>query len=699
MSARTVLLTLVLFAPAALAQPARARLDSLPRYRFERLSVADGLPHDDARAPLQDRQGFLWFGTQNGLVRYDGREVKVFRQRSASGRVNLRKVEALLEDARGDIWAGGSGQSGLWRLDRRTERWTSYEHDPRRPVTLSSNLIREIVEVAPGWLLVLTASPDQRNMCLDRLDTRTGQVRRFRWRRDSPNAPEGRCMVVAVPFNSKKDARGGVWLSADVGLYRYDPRTDSVLAVTSAAVTPYGQARFSALDAALRSGRTLARIERPGNYTDRTAPFRLDRPTRVLVAGGGEMRQGSRFDYGWIEDARGDTVWVMRHEPSSWLGGDPTSRLVVASPRLPPGRYRLRFKTDFNQGPEEWLTSPPEREDLWGIHVVEPSSDALGSLAPLETRASPRRHDQLDTGSGLPLGDDGRGGLIAATFPGVWRRHHATGYLEELTAAAGPSGLPDSLQLKNAFAYSMHATPDGVLWLGTNQGLYRLRAGRAAHYSFDPEPLGPANFLTQIVPVRDGTFWMAAGNGVIHFDPATGRHQHYRLETSVPTAGIWGIRILQDRQGNVWVSVPMGGIYRLDRTSGRAVQVQHRAGDRTSLPSEAVRGLTETADGALWVVTDSGLVRFEPTVRRLRRIPGGQDRYMIARSDRVGQLWAVAMNVQAADRPPRLVRLDPSSGGVLQTQDLGGYWFDVLQDDPDGSIWIGGEDGLRRFDP
>ncbi|HYE58242.1 MAG TPA: ATP-binding protein, partial [Rhodothermales bacterium] len=91
--------------------------------------------------------------------------------------------------------------------------------------------------------------------------------------------------------------------------------------------------------------------------------------------------------------------------------------------------------------------------------------------------------------------------------------------------------------------------------------------------------------------------------------------------------------------------------------------------------------------------------RFDPTGRLLRLTPGGQDQYMVVHSDRAGRLRAVVMNARVGTRPPRLVRLDPSSGGVLQTQDLGGYWLDMLQDDPDGSIWIGGEDGLRRFDP
>ncbi len=59
---------------------------------------------------LQDRLGFLWIGTQNGLVRYDGRAMHVFKEPSASGNVQIGNVQAIREDHRGDLWAGGLGQ-------------------------------------------------------------------------------------------------------------------------------------------------------------------------------------------------------------------------------------------------------------------------------------------------------------------------------------------------------------------------------------------------------------------------------------------------------------------------------------------------------------------------------------------------------------------------------------------------------------
>ncbi|HYE58808.1 MAG TPA: hypothetical protein VD948_09890, partial [Rhodothermales bacterium] len=620
-----VLLTLMLLAPAALAQPRRPNQDSLPRYRFQRLSVADGLPDNAPYAPLQDRRGFLWFGSGSGLVRYDGREAKVFRQRSASGRVSLRSVGALIEDARGDLWAGGYGESGLWRLDRRTERWTSYEHDPRRPITLSSNDIYDIIEAAPGRLLVFTASPSNSQItCLDRLDVRSGRVRRFRWRKNSPNAPEGHCIATLAVFKPAWDARGGTWFSSVLGLLRYDPRGDSLQLVAAADVVPYGDARYRALDPLLRAARPLAQIQQPGHYANLTVPFQLDHATRVLVVGGGEMSNSWRADYGWIENARGDTVWAMRHGTSAWMGGYATNRLVVAAPTLPAGRYRLRFKTDSNQGPEEWNWTPPDREDLWGIRVVEAPSSSSAQLARLETRALTRRPDQLPHAATRPLGDDGRGGLLIAGH-GLLRRDHRTGRVEDLAAGAGPVGLPDSLQLRRAYIYSTFATSDGVLWLGTYQGLYRLQHGRATRYSFDPSPASRFNSVWQILGEDDGTLWLTVEGRAVHFDPATGRFQTYRLDIGAQSGFIVHTSMLRDRQGNVWVAVPSSGLYRLDRTAGRTTSWQHRAGDAGSLPSNVVQHLTRTPDGAVWASTESGLVRFDPTMRTLRRM--GAQRY------------------------------------------------------------------------
>jgi len=89
--------------------------------RFTRLSVEDGLSQSSVQQILQDRKGLLWFGTQEGLNRYDGYRFTVHRTRDQQGFLRDHDITALIEDARGDLWVGTS--RGLYRHNLETGRF------------------------------------------------------------------------------------------------------------------------------------------------------------------------------------------------------------------------------------------------------------------------------------------------------------------------------------------------------------------------------------------------------------------------------------------------------------------------------------------------------------------------------------------------------------------------------------------------
>jgi ligand-binding sensor domain-containing protein len=92
--------------------------------RFEHLTVTDGLPENSVLCILQDHLGFIWLGTQNGLVRYDGTKLTSF-QSNPENPVNFkgRVIGAMMEDENGDIWIGAES---LFRFERTTQRFIEY---------------------------------------------------------------------------------------------------------------------------------------------------------------------------------------------------------------------------------------------------------------------------------------------------------------------------------------------------------------------------------------------------------------------------------------------------------------------------------------------------------------------------------------------------------------------------------------------
>lgn len=124
--------------------------------KFTHLTVEQGLADQRVQAVLQDRTGFLWFGTNNGLDRYDGyRFVSYHRDPANPHSLSSNIIEDLHEDRAGNLWVATRG--GLNVLDRRTERFTRYLHDPADPHSISDNIVQTIFEDRAGDLWVGTA--------------------------------------------------------------------------------------------------------------------------------------------------------------------------------------------------------------------------------------------------------------------------------------------------------------------------------------------------------------------------------------------------------------------------------------------------------------------------------------------------------------------------------------------------------------
>ena len=118
---------------------------------FTHITIEQGLSDQRVQAIIQDRTGFIWFGTNNGLNRYDGNSIVAYRHDPANPTsLSSNFIEVLYEDRSGTLWVGT--WSGLNAFDRRAERFTRYLHDPADPRSLSHNRVRVIYEDRSGVL-------------------------------------------------------------------------------------------------------------------------------------------------------------------------------------------------------------------------------------------------------------------------------------------------------------------------------------------------------------------------------------------------------------------------------------------------------------------------------------------------------------------------------------------------------------------
>ncbi|NJO69549.1 MAG: hypothetical protein HC830_09950 [Bacteroidetes bacterium] len=122
---------------------------------FDHLTIDQGLSQNTVTAILKDSKGFMWFGTSDGLNRFDGYGFKIFRHQAGENTsLSNNKIFCLLEDRKGRIWIGTSG--GINVYSREKDRFVRYLNNPNDPGSLKNNFVRSVYEDKSGNIWVGT---------------------------------------------------------------------------------------------------------------------------------------------------------------------------------------------------------------------------------------------------------------------------------------------------------------------------------------------------------------------------------------------------------------------------------------------------------------------------------------------------------------------------------------------------------------
>jgi len=179
--------------------------------RFEQFSLEEGLSQSVVNAILQDRKGFLWVGTEDGLNRYDGYQFKVYKP-DADNPASLsdRWITALVEDPKGYLWIG-TRLGGLNRYDPQTGEFLHYLHNAATPNSISHN---HVTALSPAKSGIWVGTEDG----LDFLSYSSLKIDHFRATSESANAPSSNWITALA-----QDPNGNVWIGTqDSGLNFYN---------------------------------------------------------------------------------------------------------------------------------------------------------------------------------------------------------------------------------------------------------------------------------------------------------------------------------------------------------------------------------------------------------------------------------------------------------------------------------------------
>jgi ligand-binding sensor domain-containing protein len=191
--------------------------------RFTHLTTSDGLSQGYVTAILQDRRGFMWFATRDGLNRYDGNSFVVYKHNpNDPGTLNSNFLQDLKEDSSGNLWIATN--TGVNKFDSSTERCTRYLHDPKNANSLGGASVKSIAQDAGGSFWFGTEDAG-----LDNFDPVSGVFTHYR--DDSEGHFVGRIEQVI------EDRHQDIWFVGERGLFHLDRKTGQILVLLQPAIT------------------------------------------------------------------------------------------------------------------------------------------------------------------------------------------------------------------------------------------------------------------------------------------------------------------------------------------------------------------------------------------------------------------------------------------------------------------------------
>src|SRR5688572_6943774 len=202
-----LLLAFFLYPALCVAQPGN--------FRFKHLSVEQGLSNSTIECIFQDDRGFIWFGTRDGLNRFDGNQLLIFRYNPEdTGSISDNFIRCISQDRSGDIWVGTN--NGLNRFNPETGRFTRFKNKADNGSSLSHNLITSICESSTGQLWVGTWGGLNLFVPKDQSFVRVYANELYR-------TPENQLNCL------HQDATGRLWIGSEKGLYHLDNSTRRIV--------------------------------------------------------------------------------------------------------------------------------------------------------------------------------------------------------------------------------------------------------------------------------------------------------------------------------------------------------------------------------------------------------------------------------------------------------------------------------------
>ena len=627
----------------------------LSNFYFSHITGENGLSQSNVKAIIQDSYGFMWFGTKNGLNRFDGTSIVQMNCDDYVVGTGNHNISALFEDKERQLWVGTD--RGVYRYNPALDIFTAMNMETEEGVNMN-NWVSNIVADSIGniWIVI----PDQGVFRYKDEKLYFYEVtNKEHFKTEAPD-----CILVRPD--------GDVWVGTwGVGLFRYDRNTDKF---EQYCVDKTGRSlKGKNINSICNYGDWIAMAIHEGELmkynpgTNQLVKIDIPEANHTFV------RNVACFD---------DELWVGTHEGLFVVNERKNKRVHLKQDLMRSFSLSDKIIYTIYQDREGgiWLGTMfggvnylPHHDLLFDKYVPGSDGRSLTTKRIREIASDNKGNiwvgteddgiNILDIASGqvnrLRLDDDDKRSHMVTLGMFVKGNQLFCGLFKQgLDVIQLPENkvyhyTPEELNIGEGSVYTFFIDEAGYKWIGTGWGLYK--AAPASFHFEKVEEVG-YDWIFDVFQDKDGMIWFASmGSGLWKHDPGKNSFKKYTYEEGKEnTLGSNSVSsVMQDSKGRIWISTDRGGICRYNSQTDDFTSFSIKDG----LPDDVAYKILEDEQSNLWFGTNRGLVRFNP---------------------------------ESKD-----VRVYTTKDGLLGNQ----FNYKSALKGEDGKFYFGGIDGLIAFDP
>jgi signal transduction histidine kinase/ligand-binding sensor domain-containing protein/HPt (histidine-containing phosphotransfer) domain-containing protein/BarA-like signal transduction histidine kinase len=546
------------------------------RYSFEHFSHEQGLSQLSIQALYNDKQGFIWAGTTDGLNRFDGYQFKVYKgNKDKLDSLSDNHILSITQDSNETLWIGT--QTGLNSFNKKTELFTRFLQDEKQSNSLSNNVVQVLTPDKLGNLWVGTQQG------LNKFNGK--DFVRFYHQSERNNSLHNNIQVIIEDINDN------LWLGTQGGLSFFDVTTNLLQPVTLDIKVP------SITSIIERDANTLWLGTEKGLYLYHKQKGLLTEHS-ILI---NELADSHISSFVQLKN---NVLWITTKNKGVY-------RFNLLSKTIEHIKGDVNGKSRFvNQDLRSIIAD--KSGDLWigtyinGIEKIDLSRGQFNHIQPDMTKS-------VAVMSLLEYADNK---LFVATYAsGLYEIDKNTGQYQQYLH--DPS--KDKSIGANAVGRLIDDKKNGI-WLGTLGGGLNLFNPKTKNFTrFKHNPVDPtsisADGVLQLFQENDHTLWLGTwGGGLNKLDTRTKKFSHFRHEpdnaNSLSGDNIWAIH--KDKQGVFWIGTQYNGLNKFDPKTNTFKHYKFSANNANSLSDNFVMAIHQTSDGMLWLGTAAGLDKFDP---------------------------------------------------------------------------------------